>query len=68
MIKDKVVIVTGASKGIGAEISVSLIKQGAIVVMAARDKNAMLKLTSGLSGKFTIQETDMSLAMLLPIP
>jgi len=59
MIKDKVVIVTGASKGIGAEISVSLLKQGAKVVMAARDKKAMLQLTKGLRGDYLVHETDL---------
>ncbi len=58
MIKDKVVIVTGASKGIGIEISVSLIKQGAIVVLAARDTTSIKNNISDLNGEFLVHKTD----------
>jgi len=39
--KDKFVVVTGASTGIGRVISVELGKQGAIVAIVARRKNKL---------------------------
>jgi len=42
-LKDKVVLVTGASKGIGKNISITLAKEGAITVLAARNKEMLIK-------------------------
>ena len=39
-VRDKVAIVTGASRGIGAEIAAQLARRGAVVVAAARGQNA----------------------------
>ena len=35
--KDKVIIITGASGGIGSELARQLAKQGALLVLASRD-------------------------------
>jgi len=58
MIKGKVVIVTGASRGIGIEISLSLIKQGAAVVLAARSTNKIVDSLAGVEGDYFIHNTD----------
>lgn len=58
MIKDKVVIITGASKGIGATISVSLIKKGASVILASRDLDKLHEIVTDLDGNFSIVKTD----------
>ena len=42
-LKDKVLLVTGASKGIGKNISITLAKEGAITVLAARNKEMLVK-------------------------
>ena len=43
--KDKVVIVTGASSGIGASLVREFLNRGSKVVMAARDEARMLEST-----------------------
>ncbi len=40
-LKDKIAIVTGASRGIGREIAVSLGKMGAKLILAARNKELL---------------------------
>ncbi len=42
-LKNKVVLVTGASKGIGKNISITLAKEGATVVLASRNKEMLEK-------------------------
>ncbi|MHB1376615.1 MAG: SDR family oxidoreductase [Candidatus Humimicrobiaceae bacterium] len=42
-LKDKIVLVTGASKGIGKNISIALAKEGAIAVLASRNKEMLKK-------------------------
>ncbi len=58
MIKGKVVIVTGASRGIGIEISLSLIRQGAIVVLAARSTHEIEERLKDIKGDYLIHNTD----------
>lgn len=42
-LKDKVVVITGASKGIGKNISTALAKEGAITVLVSRNKETLEK-------------------------
>jgi short-subunit dehydrogenase len=57
--KGKVAIVTGASSGIGKATAVLLSQKGARVVLAARSKDKLLKLSKTLHDSFVIV-TDMS--------
>ena len=50
-LKDKKVIVTGSSKGIGLEILKSFINEGALVVANSRNEGSLLKATEGLECK-----------------
>jgi short-subunit dehydrogenase len=58
-IKNSVIIVTGASMGIGAATAKELAKRGAKVVLAARSKDKIDALAKELKGSFEIV-TDMS--------
>ena len=53
-IKNKVVIVTGASKGIGLAIAKLLADRGAQVVLVARSKNFLTKISKGLLGSYVV--------------
>lgn len=58
-IKDKVIIITGASQGIGLETAKYLAQQGANVVLAARSIELIKKLESEIPNSFAVK-TDMS--------
>jgi short-subunit dehydrogenase len=58
-IKDKVIIVTGASAGIGRATAVLLAREGAKVVLAARSKDLIEKLSRELNESLAVQ-TDMT--------
>jgi len=58
-IKDKIVIVTGASKGIGLATAKLLSQKGAQVVLVARSKNLLTKISKGLLGS-SVVVADMS--------
>jgi NAD(P)-dependent dehydrogenase (short-subunit alcohol dehydrogenase family) len=45
---DRVVIVTGASRGIGAAVARAIVRQGGRVVLVARSADALEKIASGL--------------------
>lgn len=53
-IKDKVVIITGASQGIGLATAKVLTEKGAKVVLAARSADALKELEKGLPGSLAI--------------
>lgn len=53
-IKNKVVIVTGASKGIGLATAKLLADRGAQVVLVARSKNFLTKISKGLLGSYVV--------------
>ena len=63
-LNDKVAIVTGASKGIGAEIAKTLAAQGATVILAARSKDKLENLaaqiaeTGGRAAAMTVDMAD----------
>jgi short-subunit dehydrogenase len=44
--KDNVVVITGASKGIGAELARQLAREGAMLALAARDREALEKVAA----------------------
>jgi len=46
MLKDKVAVITGASSGIGASLAIALAKEGATVVLAARRKQKLEKVSA----------------------
>ena len=58
MYNNRIIIVTGSSRGIGAEISLSLISKGDTVIMASRDIDKLKELTKNTKGNFSIVETD----------
>jgi short-subunit dehydrogenase len=57
-VKDKVVIVTGASEGIGAAVAKLLAARGAKIVLAARKADVLKKMAAEMPGSFVIP-TDM---------
>ena len=61
MLKDNVVIITGASSGIGKELSIQLAKKGAVLSLAARDIIRLEKVADecrALGSKVVVVKTD----------
>jgi 2-dehydro-3-deoxy-D-gluconate 5-dehydrogenase len=59
-LRDTVVLVTGASRGLGAAIAVALAEEGAHVVGAARSKDDLDQVASRGHGRISVVEADMT--------
>lgn len=58
MVKGKIIVITGASQGIGKKLAIILSSHGAEVVLASRNKKRMESFAQQLHGNWMIQETD----------
>ncbi|TCS84213.1 SDR family NAD(P)-dependent oxidoreductase [Tepidibacillus fermentans] len=61
MLKDKVVVITGASSGIGAEMAKLFAQKGATLILFARSMDKLQQLSSKIAGKhefFSLDVTD----------
>ncbi len=58
--KDKVIIITGASRGIGKAIVEMLKPKNATLVLAARDENKMQEIVADYNGNYLIKKTDVA--------
>ena len=56
---DSVVVVTGASRGLGAAMALQLAKEGATVVAAARSLDSLAEVAAQGKGRITVVATDM---------
>lgn len=69
-LRDQVVLVTGASRGLGAAMALALAREGAVVVAAARSKDSLAEVAAQGEGRISTVETDMrdeeSVAALVP--
>ncbi|WP_373232658.1 SDR family NAD(P)-dependent oxidoreductase [Cohnella sp.] len=59
-LQNKVVLITGASSGIGALVAKLLADRGAIPVLTARSRDRMLELSSSIQGEHAVYEMDVS--------
>ena len=58
-LRDTVVLVTGASRGLGAAIAVALAGEGASVVAVARSKDGLAEVAAQGAGRISVLEADM---------
>lgn len=69
-LRDTVVLVTGASRGLGAAMALELAREGAFVVAAARSMDSLAAVAAQGDGRITTVECDMrddaSVAALVP--
>ncbi|WP_436698072.1 SDR family NAD(P)-dependent oxidoreductase [Nocardioides sp. BYT-33-1] len=56
---DTVVLVTGASRGLGAAMAIELAREGAYVVAAARSKDSLAEVAARGDGRISTVEADM---------
>ncbi|QLQ09489.1 MAG: SDR family oxidoreductase [Nocardioidaceae bacterium] len=59
-IEGNVILVTGASRGLGAAMALALAAEGAQVVAAARSRAALEEVAAGGAGRISVAEADMS--------
>lgn len=59
-LKDQLIVITGASSGLGAEIARQLSAAGAFVVLAARSGDKLKQVGAGLSGNYGLVTLDVS--------
>lgn len=59
MLRDTVVLVTGASRGLGAAIAVALAGEGASVVAVARSKDGLAEVAAQGDGRISVIEADL---------
>ncbi len=57
-LKDKIIVITGASQGIGKEMAITYSRDGAKVVLISRNKEKMYAFSSKLKNDFLIFSTD----------
>lgn len=60
MPKDKVVFITGASSGIGADLAIRLAKEGAIPILTARSIDKLEEIAAKINGKYDIYQLDVT--------
>lgn len=58
-LRDSVVLVTGASRGLGAAMALALAKEGATVVAAARSKDSLAEVAAKGEGRISVVTVDM---------
>lgn len=59
-LKNKVVLITGASSGIGALVAQKLAVRGAIPILTARSRDKMLELSASITGEHAVYEMDVT--------
>ncbi len=58
MLKDKIVVITGASSGIGAEIAMLAAKQGGIPILMARSLDKLQQVAEKIDGEHAVYQLD----------
>jgi short-subunit dehydrogenase len=68
--RDRVAIVTGASRGIGAATALRLASEGYVVVLAARSLSALRTISGAIEragGRSIVRQADATVAADLPV-
>lgn len=59
-LSDKIVVITGATSGIGAATAVKLAEAGAVPVITGRSANKLAAIQSSMSGRFGLYQLDVT--------